>query len=329
MSWAPLGSGITMPPGVSGWVRALAIFDDGTGTALYVGGFFESAGGVAGTKGLARWDGVQWSAVGTGVQGPLSGGLGYVAALALHDDGSGLALYAGGLFHTIDGVAASNIARWNGTRWTPLGSGVSSAVLALHSHEDAQGIRSLIVGGNYESAGGVPGTKGLAKWDGAGWTPVGSGLTSAQVHTLWTWDDGSGPALHAGGSGISLEDASQGLLARFDGSGWSIAAPSWWPGPVHVGKVVDGSPVGSSTLYIGGNFLSSWHGDAYLAAWEGCPVVAPPIPGDLNGDGVVNGADLGQLLSEWGPCAGCVSDLNGDGVVNGADLGSLLSSWGP
>ena len=50
-------------------------------------------------------------------------------------------------------------------------------------------------------------------------------------------------------------------------------------------------------------------------------------PGDLNGDGVVNGADLGVLLSLWGS-AGGPGDLNGDGIVNGADLGVLLANWG-
>ncbi|MFG0275565.1 MAG: hypothetical protein ACF8QF_10950, partial [Phycisphaerales bacterium] len=53
-----------------------------------------------------------------------------------------------------------------------------------------------------------------------------------------------------------------------------------------------------------------------------------PTP-DLNGDGVVEGADLGLLLGAWGACAGaCPADLNGDGVVDGADLGLLLGAWG-
>jgi hypothetical protein len=51
--------------------------------------------------------------------------------------------------------------------------------------------------------------------------------------------------------------------------------------------------------------------------------------GDLTLDGIVNGADLGILLSVWGPCSGsCASDLNRDGEVNGADLGTMLSGWG-
>lgn len=51
-----------------------------------------------------------------------------------------------------------------------------------------------------------------------------------------------------------------------------------------------------------------------------------PVPADLSGDGVVDGADLGMLLSAWGT-DDAAADLNGDGVVDGSDLGELLSSW--
>jgi hypothetical protein len=50
--------------------------------------------------------------------------------------------------------------------------------------------------------------------------------------------------------------------------------------------------------------------------------------GDLNGDFVVNGADLGLLLSSFGVTGENVGDLNGDLVVNGADLGLMLSAFG-
>jgi hypothetical protein len=52
-------------------------------------------------------------------------------------------------------------------------------------------------------------------------------------------------------------------------------------------------------------------------------------PADLSGDGHVNGADLGMLLSAWnasGP--GGPGDLDGSSTVDGADLGLLLSAWG-
>lgn len=50
-------------------------------------------------------------------------------------------------------------------------------------------------------------------------------------------------------------------------------------------------------------------------------------PGDLSGDGVIDGADLGILLGAWGS-VGSPADLNNDGVVDGADLSSLLGCWG-
>ncbi|MBM4052982.1 MAG: hypothetical protein FJ270_09635 [Planctomycetes bacterium] len=49
---------------------------------------------------------------------------------------------------------------------------------------------------------------------------------------------------------------------------------------------------------------------------------------DFNGDGLVEGADLGIMLGSWGACAGCAADLDDDGLVGGADLGILLGAWG-
>ena len=52
---------------------------------------------------------------------------------------------------------------------------------------------------------------------------------------------------------------------------------------------------------------------------------------DCNCDGTVDGADLGLLLLNWGPCSGsgrCVGDTNLDGQVDGADMGDLLAHWG-
>lgn len=54
------------------------------------------------------------------------------------------------------------------------------------------------------------------------------------------------------------------------------------------------------------------------------------IPGDIDGDGLITGADLGVVLANWGPCASgepCPADVSGDGVVDGGDLGVLLAGW--
>lgn len=54
-----------------------------------------------------------------------------------------------------------------------------------------------------------------------------------------------------------------------------------------------------------------------------------PCPPDLDGNGMVDAADLGLMIARWGRCAGCVEDLTGDGLVDAADLGLLLGAWGP
>ena len=75
--------------------------------------------------------------------------------------------------------------------------------------------------------------------------------------------------------------------------------------------------------------------DAWVAQGRSAPVemdfqtitlaLVGPTP-DLNGDGQVDGADLGLLLGAWGTAT---ADLNGDGTTDGADLGLLLGAWGP
>lgn len=56
-----------------------------------------------------------------------------------------------------------------------------------------------------------------------------------------------------------------------------------------------------------------------------------PCEGDVNGNGIVDGEDLGELLGAWGACGDCsicASDLSGNCVVDGNDLGILLAQWG-
>lgn len=58
-------------------------------------------------------------------------------------------------------------------------------------------------------------------------------------------------------------------------------------------------------------------------------VATAPRIGDFDGNGIVNGGDLGILLAVWGPVTcGSQYDLNGDCVVDGADLGAFLADWG-
>ena len=57
-----------------------------------------------------------------------------------------------------------------------------------------------------------------------------------------------------------------------------------------------------------------------------------PIPGDLDGDGKVNGSDLNIVRSHWGervtPGSLLEGDVSGDGYVGSADLDEIRSNWG-
>ena len=161
-SWHSLGSGIG---GDRSYVVALAFGPDGS---LYAGGWFTTAGGTPASH-IARWDGTTWHPLGSGIEGDFSS----VNALAVGLDGS---LYAGGWFTTAGGVAANSIARWDAptSSWYPLGTGMGedySPVNALAVGLDG----SLYAGGWFTTAGGVAANH-IARWDGASWHPLGSGV---------------------------------------------------------------------------------------------------------------------------------------------------------
>jgi hypothetical protein len=102
---------------------------------------------------------------------------------------SGSSVYAGGGFTTAGGVAATNIAKWDGNSWSALGSGVNNGVAAL-----AVSGSVVYAGGNFTTAGGVA-ANSIAMWDGNSWSALGSGI-NGPVYALAA----SGSDLFAGGS---------------------------------------------------------------------------------------------------------------------------------
>ena len=266
-SWSALRSG------VSGYVHALAVYDGGGGPALYAAGVFARAGGMP-VNHIARWDGSNWSSVGGGFGGGWGEG---VSALAVYDDGAGPALYAGGTFSTAGGVPAKDIARWNGSGWAPLGSGMGGTyayVMSFAVHDDGGG-PALYAGGQFASAGGVAANH-VAKWDGASWSPLGGGVGegNSYLFALAVFDDGSGPALYAGGSFTSVGGVVAKHIARWNGTSWSELG-SGVDGRVFALAVYDDG--GGPALFAGGEFSSALDsGDSYLAKWGYPPDLEPP-----------------------------------------------------
>lgn len=275
-TWQSVGGGVTdflvppmFPPFVLPAVNALAVYDDGTGPALYAGGRFLFAGGVPVTN-LAKWDGTQWSAVG----GPL---VGDVTALEVWNG----ELWVGGKMSSVDGVATIGLARWNGSTWSTFGGGVSGPapfVNALHVHNDGTG-EAMYITGSFDAIDGVL-AAGIAKYDGVAFSALGSGLTDpnfAVGQCLASFDEGDGSALVVGGIFRFAGGLPAQRIARWKNGIWST-----------FGTGLDVAPTGNSSnlgvsawalesfdsgngdcLYVGGDFLKA--GDrpsSHFARWQ-------------------------------------------------------------
>jgi trimeric autotransporter adhesin len=241
-SWWPLSSGLTGPYN-SPDALAMTVHDDGSGLALYVGGTFQSAGGVAANY-MASWNGSAWSALGAGVGGR-------VWALAVFEG----ALYAGGAFTSAGGAASpSRVARWDGASgWSAVGQASTAGnVRALAVYDGA------LYAGAFNPAGGVP-DLAIARWDGAAgvWSAVG-GSVNGNVFALAVFEGGlyvGGSFNMAGGGGTGATPVSG--LARWDGQAWSDVgggiSGNHLAG-VRALTVWDAGTAEGPGLYVGGTF---------------------------------------------------------------------------
>ncbi len=96
-------------------------------------------------------------------------------------------LYVAGDFDSIGGIAADNIAKWDGQNWSPVGGGVSAEVLTL----EVYGSR-LYAGGHFTDAYNLPLAldttfeSKIAAWDGVNWHGLVYETNSASPFYNWS-----------------------------------------------------------------------------------------------------------------------------------------------
>lgn len=300
-------------------VSDLCVYDDGGGPRLYACGSFTAAGEVPANR-VARWNGGSWEPLGDGLNGE-------VRCLTVHDEGTGdgAQLYAGGLFTASGATPVLRVARWDGAQWHQVGEGFDATVWAIASVElPGSRVQSLIAGGDFTLSGTTP-MNSIAEWHNGAWQPIGDG-TSLTVRDVLVYDDGDGAALYAAGYFVASGALPSECVRRWDGEAWSSINDQMIDSYARALASFDDGSGKSAALLVGGGFLSSAAGDSYLAQYRGCADDTPNLA-DLNGDGRVDGFDLGLLLGQWGPCLRCSADINGDGVVGELDLAILLGSW--
>jgi hypothetical protein len=257
-NWSALSSGLTgFTNGIASVIAFTLLVDD---SKLYVGGVFTNAGGIDAMN-IACWDGTRWAALGSGLG--LGNGVDVVATLLKRNG----VLYAGGGFGTAGGLGVTNIAKWDGVSWMPVGNSLQPYSLTngglVYALTEWRG--DLYAGGRFTNPAGVI-VGGIARWDGAAWLETGGDLSvvggGASVIGMAAGADGR---LYVGGFFGAAGDIAANNLARWDGASWS-----GFGGGQGASLSLRAILVHGSELFVGGLFTSV--GDvpaSRVARWDG------------------------------------------------------------
>ena len=124
---------------------------------------------------------------------------------------------------------------------------------------------------------------------------------------------------------LSIDDGATWTQVRY----YQTFTSEWRSDEILVGE--DGEVPASDQMLIRVTAADLGPDNTIEAAFDGVvfqniPCEAPGIPGDFDGNGCIDGADLATLLGNWAGSG--FADLNEDGVVDGIDLAIILGSWG-
>jgi len=252
-NWVPVVTSTNA--GLNGQANAL----DSANGLLYIGGRFDSAGGIK-VNNIAAWNGSSYSALGTGLGGVTFNG---VSAITEYNGN----IIVGGIFDSAGGVPVNNIAMWNGSSWTALGKGITG----IDSNIANGGVRSLVVynnnlyaAGDFDSAGGLPASY-IAQWNGTSWSAVGTGI-SYIVNTMAVYNNN----LYVGGTTPGYLNVAA-KLGKWNGTVWDSIKGIYMAGYTNgcAGPGVLSLATGNGLLYIAGGFTDSAKKHSNFASWNG------------------------------------------------------------
>jgi hypothetical protein len=217
-------------------------------------------------------------------------------------------VYVGGSFSEAGGLPVKNIAKWDGKRWSAMGSGVNGTVLSM-----AVSGNDLYVGGTFTKAGEIDANY-LVKWDGSTWSLVENGLNGA-VRAIGVQDSN----LYVGGEFSEAGGVTTNRIAKWNGHQWSALGT----GVSGINEAVNVITVSGSVVYVGGvfetidgvyvNHIAKWNGSRWQPLGPG--VFVTPYAGPYYG-GV-------HAIAVRG------SDVYVGGYINGAGVSSAtgIARW--
>jgi len=242
-AWNTLGAGLYKNIFYNPSVGAMAV--DNSGNLYITGGFasFESAAGLP-VNGTAEYDGTKWDSLNSSALANVT----TVNAIAV----SGASVYIGGLFSQIGNVTVNNVAVWNGSAWSAMGSGTDGTVNAI-----AISGSNVYVAGQFTNAGGSA-VHGVGVWNGSAWSGIGGGVqgipNALAVH---------GNDLYVAGGIYQAGNIPVNSIARWDGSAWSSLGTG-------VSSTVTCMSVSGNNLFVGGEFATAGGVSVNgLARWDG------------------------------------------------------------
>lgn len=239
--------------------------------------------------------------------------------------GSGTNIYVGGSFTQIGGIVASNIARWDGQKFYPLGNGIDAPRVSFYRamvNAIAVSGTNVFAAGWFTKAGNVAATN-IARWDGASWQALGGGVGFYNTNIFFVSDANAlafiGNDLFVGGGFTNAGTVAANNIARWDGAVWrsltnSVPYDDAGTPAIATGNGVSGN-IGAllargTNLYAGGHFnaLSDviYHGNEVFESVHATNV------------GVWNGTKWNKLSG------GAGSYPSGPGVLSLAFQGSDL-----
>ena len=213
-------------------------------------GNFDSIEGVAASC-IAKWNGSVWSAFDT-----THFRLPYIL-VAKEYQGQ---LYIGGNFANWDG-SLDRLARWDGTKWNPVGNGIRGGSASVATMVEYQG--KLIFAGNFNKSQGNPGNA-IVGWDGYNWQEMGNAISEqgATVSDAKVFDND----LYVCGNFNIVDGVSIMNFAKWDGSRWCGlgSTPQSWVGrsmAVYHNElyIICGRTLNGDTM----NFITKWVGGSY------------------------------------------------------------------
>lgn len=207
-------------------------------------------------------------------------------------------VYAGGQFTTASGGTARRIARWNGTVWSPLSTGMNQRVRAITLYNG-----NLVAGGQFTNAGGNSAIR-IAQWNGVNWSALGTGVNST-VRALTVFNNN----LIAGGQFTTAGGNSANRVAEWNGTTWSNLGSG-------LNNQVWALTLFNGNLIVGGQFstaggspaseIAQWNGAAWSALGAGTNNTVRALT-LFNGELVAGG----QFTNAGGNSANRVARWNG------------------